>query len=73
MSRAEAKVDVTKVLWHALDDATVLARTNSGLHGLTAREAEARLNQYGPNCLPSNPPPGLGLIFLHQFLKSRKF
>jgi magnesium-transporting ATPase (P-type) len=68
MSRAEAKVEVTKVPWHALDDSTVLARTNSGLHGLTAREAEERLHQYGPNCLPSNPPPGLGLIFLHQFL-----
>jgi magnesium-transporting ATPase (P-type) len=68
MSRAEAKVEVTKTSWHTLDDTTVLTRTNSSLHGLTAREAEARLHQYGPNCLPSKPPPGLGLIFLHQFL-----
>jgi magnesium-transporting ATPase (P-type) len=68
MSRVEAKVDVPKASWHSLDDATVLARTNSDLRGLTAREAEVRLHQYGPNCLPTIAPPGICLIFLHQFL-----
>ena len=54
--------------WCALDDAEVLARTRSCLQGLTAREALARLREYGPNRLPSKPPPTLGIIFVHQFL-----
>jgi magnesium-transporting ATPase (P-type) len=58
----------SKILWHTLDDSDVLARTQSCLQGLTTREATARLAHYGPNLLPCKPPPGLGLIFLHQFL-----
>lgn len=68
MSRNASDPTSPNVPWHALDAAEVLARTQSCLQGLTAREATARLAQYGPNLLPSKPPPGLGLIFLHQFL-----
>jgi len=37
--------------------------------GLTSAEAQARLAQYGPNVLPSEPPPGVLEIALRQ-LKS---
>jgi magnesium-transporting ATPase (P-type) len=63
-----AKLTASKVSWHALNDAEVLARTRSCRQGLTGNEATARLGQYGPNRLPGKPPPGLGTIFLHQFL-----
>jgi magnesium-transporting ATPase (P-type) len=62
------EAEPTKILWHCLDDSTVITKTKSRLEGLTALEAEERLRQYGPNCLPSKPPPGICVIFLHQFL-----
>ena len=68
MSRNVAESTPSNVPWHSLDDSDALARTQSCLQGLTAQEATARLAQYGPNQLPSKPPPGLGLIFIHQFL-----
>jgi Ca2+-transporting ATPase len=68
MRRKVAEATSTIVFWHALDEADVLARTESRLTGLTSAEAAARLLQYGPNRLPSKPPPGLAIIFIHQFL-----
>jgi Ca2+-transporting ATPase len=68
MSRTESKAEPIKIPWHSLDDSDVIARTESRLQGLTALEAEVRFRQYGPNRLPSKPPPGLALIFIHQFL-----
>ena len=68
MSRSVSDPTSSNVPWHVLDDTEVLARTKSCLQGLTVREAEARLAEYGPNQLPSKPPPGLALIFIHQFL-----
>ncbi len=68
MSRNVAESTSSNIPWCALDDAEVLARVDSCLQGLPSREAEIRLEQYGPNLLPSKPPPGLALIFLHQFL-----
>jgi Ca2+-transporting ATPase len=36
--------------------------------GLDAREAERRLAEYGPNALPSEPPPGLWTIVRGQLM-----
>ena len=68
MSRDVAKTTSSSVPWHALKDSEVLARTQSRRQGLTSGEAAARLGQYGPNQLPGKPPPGLAVIFAHQFL-----
>ena len=68
MTRDVAKPTSSNVAWHALQDADVLARTRSCRQGLTSSEAAARLAQYGPNLLPGKPPPGLTIIFVHQFL-----
>lgn len=54
--------------WHALEADTVLRRVESSPQGLDGRMADARTDQFGPNRLPATPPPGLGTIFLHQFL-----
>ncbi len=54
--------------WHALASDQVLDRVRGTREGLSQTEAEARLGQYGPNRLPSKPPPGVLAIFFHQFL-----
>ncbi|NNM01747.1 MAG: HAD-IC family P-type ATPase, partial [Gammaproteobacteria bacterium] len=36
--------------------------------GLSSQEAERRLIEFGPNRLPDAPLPGIGMIFLRQFL-----
>lgn len=46
----------------------VLELFRSSGHGLSQSEAAARLEHYGPNTLPHPTPPGIGLIFLRQFL-----
>ena len=68
MTRDVVKMPSSSVSWHALHDADVLARTRSCRQGLTSSEANARLGQHGPNLLPGKPPPGLAVIFAHQFL-----
>ncbi len=40
---------------------------NATDNGLTDAEAEARLQQYGPNKLPEQPPAALWQIVLRQF------
>lgn len=54
--------------WHALDTSAVLQKIGSSTRGLSLQEVAARRDQFGANQLPSSPPPGIGLIFLHQFL-----
>ncbi|MDH3998891.1 MAG: HAD-IC family P-type ATPase, partial [Desulfuromonadales bacterium] len=61
-------VEATPPAWHTLDSAAVLRRLKSQRQGLSAQEARVRLEQFGPNILPTKPPPGILLIFLHQFL-----
>ena len=68
MDRTVATATSSKVSWHSLSDADVLARTLSSMQGLTSAEASARIGQYGPNLLPTKPPPGIVIIFAHQFL-----
>ena len=68
MSRDVAKTTSSGVVWHALKDSEVLAKTRSCRQGLTSSEAAVRLDRHGPNLLPGKPPPGLATIFVHQFL-----
>ena len=68
MDRNVATATSSKVSWHSLSDADVLARSLSSMQGLTSAEASARIGQYGPNLLPTKPPPGIAIIFAHQFL-----
>ena len=52
--------------WHCLDAADALAAADATPDGLTQAEAERRLEQSGPNVLPSEPPPGWLAIGLRQ-------
>ncbi len=45
----------------------LLAALQSDRAGLTRAEVAARLEHYGPNALPSKPPPGLLEVFIGQF------
>jgi Ca2+-transporting ATPase len=45
----------------------VLASLHSSPGGLGHAEAAARLQRYGRNALPAAEPPGITLVFLHQF------
>nr|WP_245216925.1 HAD-IC family P-type ATPase [Neoroseomonas nitratireducens] len=47
--------------------AAALARAESGVRGLAAEEAAARLARHGPNLLPAPPRPGLAARFARQF------
>lgn len=53
--------------WHSLDCAEVEQRLETGGHGLSGREAEARLARSGPNQLEEEPPAPGWLVFLRQF------
>ena len=56
------------VAWHALPVETVLAQVATDGHsGLTARAAEERLAQYGPNRLTAKQGKSPLLRFLLQF------
>lgn len=57
----------TRVAWHSLDSAMVLARLSATSNGLDVQEARARLLRYGENVMPTRKPPTLLAIFLHQF------
>ncbi len=52
---------------HAMPAAEVLASLHSSPNGLGHGEAAARLQRYGRNALPAAEPPGIGVVFLHQF------
>ena len=49
----------------ALDAAQVYARLNTRAEGLSAEEAEARLEQYGANILAKDQRPGFGKLLWH--------
>ncbi|HIH03487.1 MAG TPA: HAD-IC family P-type ATPase [Methanoregulaceae archaeon] len=53
--------------WHALEGNEVEERLGTGPGGLDGAEAAARLETYGPNLLPTRPPPGPLVLFLRQF------
>ena len=51
-----------------MDAAGVYARLNTRPEGLTADEAQARLEQYGPNVLAKDQRAGLGKLLWHAVL-----
>lgn len=53
---------------HAVSSEAVLNALQSSLHGLTHDEAVTRLEHYGRNTLPQAKPPGIGSVFLRQFV-----
>jgi P-type Ca2+ transporter type 2C len=53
--------------WHALDLSELHKILDSSDKGLSRTEAEARLQEYGPNQLPQTPPPTLWQLILRQF------
>lgn len=57
-----------EVVWHQLSVQQALERLGATVTGLSSAEAAERLARHGPNSLPVKPPPGLAIIFIHQFL-----
>ena len=53
---------------HAISAEVVVEQLDSTTQGITSEEAQARLQQYGPNRLPRSEPPSLLKIFLCQFV-----
>ena len=53
--------------WHEFVLPAVFQVLNASESGLAEQEALARLQQYGPNKLPHQPPPPLWQIILRQF------
>ncbi len=48
--------------------AEIFLETKSQKSGLTQKEAQKRIIEFGPNTLPEAKPPGIAAIFLSQFL-----
>lgn len=53
--------------WYQLEASAVFSELKTHPEGLTAREVEERLNQYGPNSLPEETGLNRLKILLHQF------
>lgn len=53
---------------HAESSENVLVSLKSSSHGLNHNEITTRLEQYGQNTLPQARLPGIGTVFLRQFL-----
>jgi magnesium-transporting ATPase (P-type) len=53
--------------WHAMDHNEVLSALGVGDNGLTQDQAQRRLDEYGPNELPSEERPGALRRLLGQF------
>lgn len=53
--------------WHTEQPEGVFSRLQSQREGLSQREAQSRLDRFGPNVLPEQPPPTWWMIFLRQF------
>jgi Ca2+-transporting ATPase len=53
--------------WHSIETAAVLDKLGTGPHGLTADEATARLEKYGPNELEKEKRSSPHILLLNQF------
>jgi magnesium-transporting ATPase (P-type) len=53
---------------HALGADAIVQQLDTTTQGITSKEAQARLLQYGPNSLPRSEPPSLLMIFMCQFV-----
>ena len=54
-------------VWHTLESEAVLAALDTTLAGLSPEQVEQRLQHFGHNELPTQEPPTLLHIVLHQF------
>lgn len=54
-------------VWHTLESEAVLAALDTTLAGLSPEQVEQRLQHFGHNELPTQAPPTLLAIILHQF------
>jgi Mg2+-importing ATPase len=63
-SKKISKIHVSPIVIEtaALDEAQVYARLNTRAEGLTTEEANARLEEYGPNVLAKDKRPGFGKL-----------
>ena len=61
------KKNVSDRSWHAMGGEEILEATESGSQGLSAEEAERRLQEVGPNELREAEPDPAWLRFLRQF------
>jgi magnesium-transporting ATPase (P-type) len=62
-----ASADGAAVDWHGLARAEAERLLDTGGHGLTEAEAEARRARFGPNQLEDEPPPPAWAVFARQF------
>ena len=46
----------------------IITELDGSRDGLSRSDAAQRLTQYGPNTLPTEKPPGIGRLFINQFL-----
>lgn len=53
--------------WHALDLPALRQALDANDGGLSEAQVAARLDQFGPNKLPEQPPPSVWQIVLRQF------
>ncbi len=65
--RAHAPSPQAESPWHALPLPEVLAQLEAAEGGLSESEAKKRLEKFGPNELPHEPPPTWWEIVLRQF------
>jgi len=56
-----------KLGWHAIELEEVFLRLRTSWNGLSKEEVEIRKKEFGPNALPSKPPPTLLEVFIRQF------
>ncbi|QDT41700.1 Calcium-transporting ATPase 1 [Gimesia alba] len=59
--------DTKSINWHQFDLSEVVAKLESSDQGLDSREAQLRLERYGPNLLIEKERKSLGMMFLDQF------
>lgn len=60
-------IDTGKRAWHVVDVPELFQALQGKETGLTTAEARTRRERYGPNRLPSKPPPAWWQIGLRQF------
>lgn len=53
--------------WHAIPLAKIYRQLYATPNGLTQSEAESRIDRFGPNTLPEQPPPAWWQVLLRQF------
>jgi P-type Ca2+ transporter type 2C len=61
------KADADARPWHAMQARAVWESLRASEEGLSSAEAMSRLENYGPNRLPQQPPPTWWQILLRQF------